>query len=83
MECCSFPCLVSGVVPPAGLRWDAADFFRGKNVGSRTSIAGLSSYVPPLVDLPQRAASYLEQHQIIYLLQEVLEIMLIRYRFGP
>jgi len=73
----------TGTIPPRGQRGDAGDFHGGHNIGSRTSIAGLTHYIPPIVDLPVRAAAYLEEHKILYLFQEILAEMLIRRPISP
>jgi len=73
----------TGIIPPRGQRGDDGDFHRGQNIGSRTSIAGLNHYVPPIVDLPMRAVGYLEEHKIIYLLEEILTEMLVRRPTSP
>jgi len=73
----------TGIIPPRGQRGDEGDFHRGQNIGSRTSIAGLNHYVPPIVDLPMRAVAYLEEHKIIYLLEEILTEMLVRRPTSP
>jgi len=74
----------TGHIPQPGQRGDPGDFFTDlKNVGSQHSVAGISGYIPPLVQLPQRALAYLEQHHLLYLFEEILVEMLVRRPAKP
>jgi len=73
----------TGEIPPVGRRGDAGDFHLTRNIASGTSITGLNRYIPPIGDLSQRADSYLAEHNILFLFQEMFAEMVIRRPTSP